>query len=284
MKTALIISPHLDDAVFSCAGLMPRMAGDGWHVVVATVFTDGGEEHAQRRAEDLDAAERLGFEALHLGLRDAPFREPGYHTLRDILFGWHAADSATVCAVADALLALRIKRAPSRVFVPMGVGTHVDHRIVHEAALAVGWGSEVSFYEERPYVYARGAVERRLGQTPTAEESASYVAAWRDLPFVKLYLPPGDGAALCERLLLQNTVEAGVRCVNVSQAAVSEVVEMTAAETALCHEAARCYVSQYDAFCGGDAMHAALDARHAHEVGSASPRCERYWKGVTQLT
>lgn len=283
MKTALFISPHLDDAVFSCAGMMRRLAEDGWQVLVATVFSEGGDEHPQRRAEDLDAAEKLGFEVLHLGFKDAPFREPGNHTLRDILFGWHPADSATVLAVADALLALRVKRAPSRVFVPMGVGTHVDHRIVHEAALAVGWGSEVSFYEDRPYAYARGAVDRRLGQTLTDEESAAYVAAWRALPFVKLYLPPGDEAALCERLLLQATSEAGVRCVNVSQATVSEVIEMTDAETALGHEASRCYASQYESFCGGDKMHAMLDARHARHVGSASSRCERYWKGVTQL-
>lgn len=281
MKTALFISPHLDDAAFSCAGLMRRLVDDGWQVLVATVFTEGGAEHARRRAEDLDAARLLRFEALHLGFQDAPFRDPGHHTLRDILFGWHPADAATVRAAADALLALRIKRAPSHVFVPMAAGTHVDHRIVHEAALAVGWGSEVSFYEDRPYVYARGAVEHRLGKTLSAEEAAAYLAAWRELPFVKFYLPPGDEATLCERLLLRSPSEAGVRCVNVSHAAVAEFIELNDTETTHCHEAARCYTSQYDAFCGGDAMHATLDARHARECGSSSRRCERYWKGIT---
>lgn len=284
MKTALFISPHLDDAVFSCAGMMHRLAGEGWQVLVATVFTEGGDEHAQRRVEDQEAAKLLDFEVSHLGFKDAPFREPGYLTLRDLLFGWQAEDAATICAVADALLALRVQRAPSRVFVPMGAGTHVDHRIVHEAALAVGWGREVMLYEERPYVYACGAVERRLGKALTSEENEHYLAAWRGLPFVKMHLPPGDEAELCERLLLQDIREAGVRCVDLSQAGVAEVVEMNAAEVTLCHEAARCYPSQYEAFCGGEAQHALLDARHAEDAGSLAPRCERYWTMICPAT
>ena len=35
---ALALSPHLDDAVFSCGGTLARLAGAGWRVVVATLF------------------------------------------------------------------------------------------------------------------------------------------------------------------------------------------------------------------------------------------------------
>ena len=39
MPTALALSPHLDDAAFSCGGTLARLAGAGWRVVVATAFT-----------------------------------------------------------------------------------------------------------------------------------------------------------------------------------------------------------------------------------------------------
>ena len=39
MPTALALSPHLDDAAFSCGGLLHGLARDGWRVVMATLFT-----------------------------------------------------------------------------------------------------------------------------------------------------------------------------------------------------------------------------------------------------
>ncbi len=39
MPTALALSPHLDDAVFSAGGLLASLAAQGWRVVMATTFT-----------------------------------------------------------------------------------------------------------------------------------------------------------------------------------------------------------------------------------------------------
>ena len=39
MPTALALSPHLDDAAFSCGGLLASLAQAGWRVVMATLFT-----------------------------------------------------------------------------------------------------------------------------------------------------------------------------------------------------------------------------------------------------
>ena len=38
-RTALVLSPHLDDAAFSCGGLMALLADAGWRVCMATAFT-----------------------------------------------------------------------------------------------------------------------------------------------------------------------------------------------------------------------------------------------------
>ncbi|MFF1510326.1 PIG-L deacetylase family protein [Streptomyces sp. NPDC058326] len=90
----LVLSPHLDDAVLSCGGLL-GWAGRRAPVTVATLFTeaapppytlsarqylkqtgtdDAQELYAERRAEDRRVLERLGVRQCHAGLVDGLFR------------------------------------------------------------------------------------------------------------------------------------------------------------------------------------------------------------------
>jgi hypothetical protein len=165
MTTLLIVSPHLDDAVLSCAGAIHTHVRRGDQVIVATVFTQG-HEHAQRRAEDLRAVASLGAVALHLGLLDAPERLRCDRTHRALVeeAPLREADVAWVQGVIDA--AIRRVR-PTQVWGPLGVGGHIDHRVVHAALGAHGSGAAASsdgvvFYEDRPYAFLAGAVRRRL--------------------------------------------------------------------------------------------------------------------------
>ena len=95
--TCLVLSPHLDDAVFSTGGLLQRLAAAGGPVVdVVTVFTrpaagprtlavrralraDGDPDpetwYAARRAEDRSVVSSVGARAEHLDLVDAPYRQ-----------------------------------------------------------------------------------------------------------------------------------------------------------------------------------------------------------------
>lgn len=252
--------------------MIRHLISSGGHVIVATVFAEGGPEHASRREEDLAAAALLGFTPLHLGFSDAPFRKPGYHGFREILFGWNDQDAVTIQAVTAKLQDLRSACRPARIFAPLAVGTHVDHRIVYQAVAAAGWGEEIEFYEDSPYAYARGSAELRLAQlgVPMPEiDEAQLAEDWRDLPFVRLYLPSGNEAIACERLLLSSTESAtGLSAKN----------SMLACDAEACHQAARCYASQYEAFCGGDAAHAMLDLRHSLHLGGPAARTERYWR------
>ncbi|MFJ7339755.1 PIG-L deacetylase family protein [Streptomyces sp. NPDC101110] len=94
----VVLSPHLDDAVLSCGGLMSHAAGRT-QVRVVTFFTEAdappytlsgrrylrqvGRRNAdrlyrERRAEDREVMERLGVDWHHLGLSDCLFRrKPG---------------------------------------------------------------------------------------------------------------------------------------------------------------------------------------------------------------
>jgi len=77
---------------------------------------------------------------------------------RELQAGGHSGYAVGLLVV-GALIAI--------VYVPLAVGGHVDHRLVHEAgyhAMPEAPGREVFFYEDRPYAFLPGAVWMRLGQ------------------------------------------------------------------------------------------------------------------------
>jgi hypothetical protein len=88
----------------------------------------------------------------------APYRSIGFE--RADLDG--EAFEALVRVLADVGPRVRCRQ----VYVPLGIGGHIDHRLVHEAALQVlpeEPGRNLFLYEERPEAFAPGAVRVRLG-------------------------------------------------------------------------------------------------------------------------
>lgn len=127
---------------------------------------DFSDPPAARRAEDVRAFAAISpaIQAVHLLLpeciyrTDAPANQALY-TSEEAIFGEvHPADPAI-----QALRAVPALPAGSTLYVPLGVGHHVDHQIVRKAA--DGWGIPVRklrFYEEYPYGVEPGAVETAL--------------------------------------------------------------------------------------------------------------------------
>lgn len=165
--TALALSPHLDDAVFSCGGTLAQLVDDGWRVCMATAFTrsvvpaagfalacqlDKGlapdvDYMALRRAEDRAAAAILGVEARWLDLPEAPHR--GYESAA-ALFGAVQEDDRVWEPLAGLIRGLVTELRPDLVLAPQGLGNHVDHRQTIRAvrdALPDG----VCFYRDTPY-------------------------------------------------------------------------------------------------------------------------------------
>lgn len=178
-SVTLFISPHLDDAVFSCGGYIHRLASAGGKVAIVTVVTadDVGEQapswmakryiqgwrlganpFASRCEEDNAAARVLGVEAIHLGFLDAIHRRgpdggPLYtKTITGVPV--HAHDwEVFEPAVREALGRLKERYANSRVVMvcPLGIGEHVDHQIVRRAVEAVSEARDRVYYEDFPY-------------------------------------------------------------------------------------------------------------------------------------
>ena len=158
----LVVSPHLDDAVLSVPGYLRSRVLNGDRVAVLTVFSEGDDGYAARRAEDLDALALLNVEAVHLGLRDGPVRRGLQRSFRDLVLGELAEDDADAAVVTRTLVARIAALAPAVTLLPLGVGEHIDHRIVHAAHAAIP--GRVGFYEDRHYARVEHAVRARLAR------------------------------------------------------------------------------------------------------------------------
>lgn len=286
MTVALFLSPHLDDAVLSCAGRIQRHVARGEHVVLLTVFSHADPHDAAgwaaRRREDQAAAARLGAEPRWLGMPDAPFRDPAYAGFDfDVLGGPHAPGDAAWRERLAARLREEVEGLrPAAVYAPLGVGDHVDHRLVFEAA--AGLHPALRCYEDHPYALVPHAVRRRLdalGLTTDAlappPSATTYLEALAAAPYVQRYLPPGPARQRCFARL--RTWPSPPR----RNAVHAELEPLDDASAALAEQATWDYESQAPGLFGTREGYRALVRAHAERLGTTAPRAERYWRGVT---
>jgi LmbE family N-acetylglucosaminyl deacetylase len=162
-RPILVLSPHLDDAILSCGGLL---AGHSNALVVTAFSADPPQERPSqlsamaspevRREEDARAMERVGAQARLLNMPDAIDRigADGERLYPKIaaLFGVVAREDAPICEqIVQALAPLAEERI---VLSPMAIGAHVDHQLcAHAGRRLQAAGHEVLFYEDAPYVY-----------------------------------------------------------------------------------------------------------------------------------
>ncbi|MEZ5643679.1 MAG: PIG-L family deacetylase [Burkholderiaceae bacterium] len=178
VRHLLLISPHLDDAVFSAAGLL-RAAAD--RSTVLTVFTEGTpgdasawtraagfadtpSEFAARRAEDLRAARHLSGRFIHAGLHSGQLDDvqARHHIAR-----WLGENASTG---EDTLVLLPAGAGGQNPYTawtswrtrllrrPFGAPAHGEHGLVRDLfwhALA-DRPCRAGFYADLPYVWKQG--------------------------------------------------------------------------------------------------------------------------------
>ena len=164
----LVVSPHLDDAVFSCAGFLAAAPGSTVLTVFAGVpadaeatatewdrrcgFANAAAAMQARRAEDRSALALLGARPIWFDLLDSQYAAP-------------ASDNNEN----DALLrALTTALAPfagyTTVLIPLGL-FHADHLRVHRAcraALGASATANVFAYEDAIYRAMPGVLAGRF--------------------------------------------------------------------------------------------------------------------------
>lgn len=157
----VIVSPHLDDAIFSLFG---TLGGDS-EVIVITVCAGlpevgtppSGYDHLTgsndptqrmklRRKEDEVACDIAEWSFVHLDFLDAPY-------------------VASKCQF-EVTQALRetLPSNTSEVYIPAAIGEHPDHTLVRDAALALELGdSDRYLYADYPYAATYGWPSRITG-------------------------------------------------------------------------------------------------------------------------
>lgn len=154
------LSPHPDDVALSCGGSVAADAAAGAEVTLITVFSEGPRA-AQRREEDERAAALLGARLCPLELPDALDRPE----VRGSLDLFAPLGQRHLGILSEVVARLQQKVPPgAAVRAPLGVGGHIDHRLVCAAARALAEVRplSLSFYEDLPYSLARYALGRRL--------------------------------------------------------------------------------------------------------------------------
>jgi LmbE family N-acetylglucosaminyl deacetylase len=169
-RTKIFLSPHFDDVALSCGGIVAMAAAAGQEACIVTVcgalppraatsaltdkvhrsrgFADGVAYVSARREEDRAAAAVLGAKVEWGASLDAIYRRPDDYRLSSALLG--PPDPADpLLAETTALIADLRRRFPgATLFAPLGIGGHIDHRLIAAAARAAGGG--ICFYEEFP--------------------------------------------------------------------------------------------------------------------------------------
>jgi LmbE family N-acetylglucosaminyl deacetylase len=167
----LFLAPHLDDVTLSCALRLIKERQEGRTVLVATVFSNslsllpGKDLYEGRRREDKDALQILGIRnPVWLGFRDAPFRNWFYWNFESIVLGKHQSDACLTDKISTNVMSLCREYAPQRIFLPLAIGTHIDHRLVHQLWCSLPSDADIVFYEDRPYVFVPQSLTIRMAE------------------------------------------------------------------------------------------------------------------------
>src|SRR3989338_645415 len=180
----LFVSPHLDDALLSCGGLLSYLAKKNT-VTVATVFTEAHNQQSnlsirrflklsserdslilfqKRRKEDAGLISSLGANSVHLGFTDALYRlRPGRdwwgRKIGDLnfiypLFSWQlkrgrVSDLDKPLEEQIAHEIRRLVKEKTVILAPTGIGRHMDHLLIRR--VCEKYFPETIFWSDFPY-------------------------------------------------------------------------------------------------------------------------------------
>jgi LmbE family N-acetylglucosaminyl deacetylase len=195
----VVIEPHMDDAVLSAGGRMLNRRGKSRITILSVVkwsnftsyllqgrnISDLATVTSLRQQESELAAQLLGAEYRCLEWSDSPIRlfpsaEWSEKTIRRFTSAPQAfvklcPHPEDVTLLAEQLFKAITELVPDELWIPMGLGDHIDHRMTRSACLRMladhrEWfsGKSISMYEDLPYALSNGhAVQIRKALNET---------------------------------------------------------------------------------------------------------------------
>jgi LmbE family N-acetylglucosaminyl deacetylase len=187
MKTIVVLSPHLDDAVLSLGGMMAQKVQDGRSVIAFNLFCapyhgplspaaqrlhegwgDPEDITGLRLEEDRRALEVIGAQQIIGDARDLIYRQSVqgdwlYTSMDDIQGERNPADNEWVSSYFTKLSNMFAKEKFD-FYAPLGVGGHIDHMLAFDiGTLLHNAGYTVKFYEDLPYAMREDYLKARVG-------------------------------------------------------------------------------------------------------------------------
>jgi LmbE family N-acetylglucosaminyl deacetylase len=169
----IYLSPHFDDAVLSCGGLIRDQTRTGTPVEIWTIFAGdppagplsdfaldnhklwglppGPETVSLRKDEDEAAAGIVGADPVHFDIPDCIYRRSpagDYLYTETVMTRPHPADRTLPRRIAAALRSEL--RKDDRLVCPLALGGHVDHILARQAAEALR--RPLAYYADIPYL------------------------------------------------------------------------------------------------------------------------------------
>ena len=169
----IYISPHLDDAILSCGGLIKEQTSTKTQVEIWSICAGdpptgnlspfamtqhakwglGVDAPALRRVEDVTACQIVGARYRHLPFLDCIYRQSNDGTWlypsEQSIFGELSVEDAGTLYTLRTFLATILK-ADDILVIPLSVGNHVDHQLVRNAAETLK--RPLLYYADAPYV------------------------------------------------------------------------------------------------------------------------------------
>jgi LmbE family N-acetylglucosaminyl deacetylase len=173
MADWIFLSPHLDDVILSCGGLIAEQLKAGKQIEIWTIcagkppakelppfaetlharWQTGPDAIVARRKEDKEACRILGVRSRHLDIPDCIYRrlpggEPLINEEKDLNQPISPGEKPLVARLAQTLNNALPAHVP--LVCPLTVGGHVDHRLTRAAAEALC--RPLWFYADYPYI------------------------------------------------------------------------------------------------------------------------------------
>jgi LmbE family N-acetylglucosaminyl deacetylase len=189
----IYLSPHLDDAVFSCGGLIWEQTQSGqeveiWTICAAVPSDSGYSDYAAalhedwriegnviqiRKEEDRRACQVLGAAPRYLSYLDCIYRKDSsggflYQREEDLFGGMNLGETHLISDLCEQLKNQLPREA--QVVAPMGIGNHIDHDLVRKAVNRL----------ERPLLYYADYPYARENEGQTILEHLLISPDWED--------------------------------------------------------------------------------------------------------
>ncbi len=215
--TCVFISPHFDDAILSCGGLLSELSGKT-DITIINVFTkahkkpytlsarkflknSGNQSDAillydTRCTEDKNALSQLRVKIINLGLEDALFRRKKQSSLLGKLipevihiyptYRWHILKAISSTDYAPKILKKILKKYSKKdvlFFAPSGIGNHADHQIIRRVSEELF--DDLILYSDFPY-----NIREKVSSQKTKENQQIYTLMpnlFKKSRLIKLY-------------------------------------------------------------------------------------------------